>query len=101
MVKFYVYYHFEVNVLRWCPFIHLFNTPFQNSPYDDDIIFLLSLMTTISLMLAIFLTLSVPHMIDSYWLVILMLEIPKKLGSIFLRSTTLQTLQKNKLVLKV
>ena len=21
MVKFYVYYHFEVNVLRWCPFI--------------------------------------------------------------------------------
>ena len=22
-----------MNVLRWCPFVHLFDTPFQNSPY--------------------------------------------------------------------
>ena len=51
-------------------------------------------MTTISLMLAVALTLPIPHIIDSYWLTILMLKIPKKLRSIFLRSTTLQTLQK-------
>ena len=25
--------YFEMNVLRWCPFVHLFDTPFQNSPY--------------------------------------------------------------------
>ena len=28
-----VYYHVGVNVLRCCPFLHLFNTPFQNSTY--------------------------------------------------------------------
>ena len=30
------YCYFEVNVLllRWCPFAHLFDTPFQNSPYS-------------------------------------------------------------------
>ena len=22
-----------MNVLRWCPFVHLFDTPFQNSPH--------------------------------------------------------------------
>ena len=22
-----------MNVLRWCPFVHLFDTTFQNSPY--------------------------------------------------------------------
>ena len=22
-----------MNVLRWCSFVHLFDTPFQNSPY--------------------------------------------------------------------
>ena len=22
-----------MNVLRWCPFVHLFDTPFRNSPY--------------------------------------------------------------------
>ena len=22
-----------MNVLRWCPFVHLFDTPFQNPPY--------------------------------------------------------------------
>ena len=22
-----------MNVLRWCAFVHLFDTPFQNSPY--------------------------------------------------------------------
>ena len=27
--KLLVYYHFGVNVLRWCPFDHLFDTPFQ------------------------------------------------------------------------
>ena len=31
-----------MNVLRWCPFVHLFNNPFQNAPYgpayaDEDI----------------------------------------------------------------
>ena len=25
--------YFEMNVLRWFPFVHLFDTPFQNSPY--------------------------------------------------------------------
>ena len=28
-----VHYHVGVNVLRWCPFLHLFDTLFQNSPY--------------------------------------------------------------------
>ena len=23
-----------MNVLRWCPFVHLFDASFQNSPYD-------------------------------------------------------------------
>ena len=27
-------FHFGVNVLRWCLFVHLFDTPFQNSPYS-------------------------------------------------------------------
>ena len=26
-----------MNVLRWCPFIHLFDTPFQNSPYGHGL----------------------------------------------------------------
>ena len=26
-----------MNVLRWCPFVHLFDTHFQNSPYSHDI----------------------------------------------------------------
>ena len=25
-----------MNVLRWSPFVHLFDTPFQNSPYGHD-----------------------------------------------------------------
>ena len=25
-----------MNVLRWCPFVHLFDTPFQNSPYGHE-----------------------------------------------------------------
>ena len=31
--KYFVYYHFGVNILRWCPFVYLFDTPFQNPPY--------------------------------------------------------------------
>ena len=31
--RFFVYCYFEMNVLRWCPFVHLFDTPFQKSPY--------------------------------------------------------------------
>ena len=54
-------------------------------------ILLLNLRTTIFLVLAIALMISVPHMTDSYWLAILMLIIPKKLCSIFFRSITLQT----------
>ena len=23
----------EINVPRWCPFVHLLDTPFRNSPY--------------------------------------------------------------------
>ena len=26
-----------MNVLRWCPFVHLFDIPFQNSPYGHVI----------------------------------------------------------------
>ena len=26
-----------MNVLRWCPFVHLFDTPFQNSPHAHKI----------------------------------------------------------------
>ena len=29
-----------MNVLRWCPFAHLFDTPFQNPPYGHALIFL-------------------------------------------------------------
>ena len=28
-----MYIYIGVNVLRWCPFFHLFGTPFQSSPY--------------------------------------------------------------------
>ena len=28
-----VYYHVGVSILRWCTFLHSFDTPFQNSPY--------------------------------------------------------------------
>ena len=31
-----VYYHFGGNVLRRCPFVHLFDTSFQYSPYGHD-----------------------------------------------------------------
>ena len=31
---FFVYYYFEMNVLRCCPFVHLLDTIFQNSSYD-------------------------------------------------------------------
>ena len=34
----FVYCDFEMNVLRWCFFVHLFDTPFQNSPYGHDLI---------------------------------------------------------------
>ena len=27
---------FGVNILRWCPFIHLFDTSFQNSPFSKQ-----------------------------------------------------------------
>ena len=30
--KNFVCYYFGVNVQCWCPFVHLFDTPFQNSP---------------------------------------------------------------------
>ena len=60
-------------------------------PFFQPTIVLLNLRTTIFLMLAIALILSVPYMADSYWLAILMLIIPKKLCSIFFRSITLQT----------
>ena len=26
-----------MNVLRWCPFVHLFDTLFQNSPYGHEL----------------------------------------------------------------
>ena len=26
-----------MNVLRWCPFVYLFDTPFQNSPYGHEL----------------------------------------------------------------
>ena len=55
-------------------------------------ILLLNLRTTIFLLLAIALMISVPHVIHSYWLAILMLIIPNKLCSTFFRSITLQTL---------
>ena len=29
----FAYCYFEMNALRWCPFVHLFDTPFQNLPY--------------------------------------------------------------------
>ena len=58
----------------------------------QHIILILNLRTTILLMLVISLTLSVPHMIDSYWFTILMLKNLKKLCSVFLRSRKLQTL---------
>ena len=32
--RFFVYYYFRVNVLRWCLFVHLFDAPFKNSPYN-------------------------------------------------------------------
>ena len=35
---FILYYYFGVNVLRWCPIFHLFDTPFQNSRYGHDMI---------------------------------------------------------------
>ena len=60
--------------------------------FFQHIIVILNLRTTLLLKLGISLTLSVPHMTDSYWLTILMLKIPKKLCSILLRSITLQTL---------
>ena len=31
--RLFAYCYFEMNVLRCCPFVHLFDTPFQNSPY--------------------------------------------------------------------
>ena len=27
-----IFYYFGMNVLNWCPFVHLFYAPFQNSP---------------------------------------------------------------------
>lgn len=35
--RFCVYYHVGVNVLRWCLVLHLFDTPFQNSPYGHAV----------------------------------------------------------------
>ena len=32
---FILYYYFGVNVLRWCPIFHLFDTPFQNLRYSN------------------------------------------------------------------
>ena len=29
--------NFGVNVPCWCPFVHLFNTPIQNSPCGHDL----------------------------------------------------------------
>ena len=49
------------------------------SLFFQHIILTLNLRPTTLLMLAISLTLPVPHKIDSYWLAILMLKIPKKL----------------------
>ena len=60
--------------------------------FFQHIMLLLNPNATIFLKLAIALMVSVPHMIDSYWLEMLMLKIPKKRCSIFLRSITLQTL---------
>ena len=37
--KIFVYCYFEMNVLRWCPFVHLFDTLFQNSPYGHGMIY--------------------------------------------------------------
>ena len=34
---FFVYCYFEMNVLHWCPFVHLFDTRFQNSPNAHDL----------------------------------------------------------------
>ena len=31
-----VYYHVGVSILHWCPFLHSFDTPFQNSPYGHE-----------------------------------------------------------------
>ena len=33
-IYFILSFHFGVNVLRWCLFVHLFDTPLQNSPYS-------------------------------------------------------------------
>ena len=37
---FFVYCYFEINVLCWCPFAHLFDAPFQNSPYGHACVYL-------------------------------------------------------------
>ena len=29
--KIFAYFYFEMNILHWCPFVRLFDTPFQNS----------------------------------------------------------------------
>ena len=34
--KIFLYYYFGVNVPRWCSFVHLFDNPFQNSPYGHE-----------------------------------------------------------------
>ena len=33
IIYIFVYYYFGMNVLRWCPFVHLLDTLIQNSPY--------------------------------------------------------------------
>ena len=37
--RFFVYYYFQMNILRWCLFVYLFDTPFQNSPYGHVLIY--------------------------------------------------------------
>ena len=34
--RIFVYCCFEMNVLRWCPFVDLLDTHFQNSPYGYE-----------------------------------------------------------------
>ena len=35
-----------MNVLRWCPFVHLFDKPFQNSPYGHVYVCICMYITT-------------------------------------------------------
>ena len=68
--------------------------------FFQHIVVILHLRTTIFLMLAISLTLSVPHMIDSQWLAILMVNILRKLLFDFLEKHNAANIVKHKVCFK-